>query len=351
MQRKESILKDRINNWVTTNGNREITGYMINDLLIDIVESSHLSNSMKWFNSAASLRGFTLYKNIASAGLVDSLNFYYFDETSNLTDDGIDVIKPTEIGSAELGRWLRERSIGTGLFEALDIGSGLNAIKPISTSTKEFRLEENSDGSTINKITNTNDVDNTASAIFEVKGSGAINTNNAIFAKFGSSYWVASWADKSVLATDKSLRIGALGTTSDIIFQIGGSYSAPNDAVKINSNRVLSSLVLNYETLISADNDFITKKYFDLNSGRKLTRYSNELPVVTGGQAAVSPLTNLGTHATDKVTNVEVYLNGYAQIPETGNDYILNALTGVITFEFNLESNDIVLVNYNKQDA
>ena len=47
----------------------------------------------------------------------------------------------------------------------------------------------------------------------------------------------------------------------------------------------------------------------------KLTHYSNEMPTVTDGAAAVSALSHLGTHATDKVTNVEVYLNGIAQAP------------------------------------
>jgi hypothetical protein len=83
----------------------------------------------------------------------------------------------------------------------------------------------------------------------------------------------------------------------------------------------------------------------------KLTRYSNELPTVTNGQAAVSALSNLGTHATDKVTNVEVYLNGIAQVPSSGNDYTINLTTGVITFEFNLVTGDVVLVHYDKQDA
>lgn len=83
----------------------------------------------------------------------------------------------------------------------------------------------------------------------------------------------------------------------------------------------------------------------------KLTHYSNETPTVTNGAAAVSALTNLGSHATDKVANVEVYLNGIAQNPGSGNDYTLNATTGVITFEFNLLTGDVVLVHYDAKDA
>jgi len=94
-----------------------------------------------------------------------------------------------------------------------------------------------------------------------------------------------------------------------------------------------------------------TKQIADNASVVKLTRYSNEAPAVTNGSAVLPALLNLGTHATDKVANVEVYLNGSAQQPGVGNDYTLNALTGVITMEFNLITTDKVLVHYNSQDA
>ena len=93
----------------------------------------------------------------------------------------------------------------------------------------------------------------------------------------------------------------------------------------------------------------VHKGYVD--SLNKLTRHSNELPTVTGGSAVLPALANLGSHATDKVTNVEVFLNGFAQAPGAGNDYTLNALTGVITFTFNLAADDTVLVHYDAQDA
>ena len=83
---------------------------------------------------------------------------------------------------------------------------------------------------------------------------------------------------------------------------------------------------------------------------KKLTHYSNELPAVTDGVAAVAALANLGTNLTNKVANVEVYLNGAAQVPG-GADYTLNALTGVITFASVRSTGDIVLVHYDKQDA
>jgi hypothetical protein len=96
-----------------------------------------------------------------------------------------------------------------------------------------------------------------------------------------------------------------------------------------------------------------TTKYVDdeIAASNKLTHYSNELPTVTDGQAAVSALSNLGSHATVKVTNVEVYLNGVKQTPGGSNDYTLNASTGVITFTANLSTGDVVNVDYDSQDA
>lgn len=82
-----------------------------------------------------------------------------------------------------------------------------------------------------------------------------------------------------------------------------------------------------------------------------LTRVSNELPAVTNGSAVLPALTTLGSHATDKVANVEVHLNGMAMAPGAGNDYTIDVATGIVTFTFNLVTNDVALVHYDSQDA
>lgn len=93
-----------------------------------------------------------------------------------------------------------------------------------------------------------------------------------------------------------------------------------------------------------------TCDYVD-NSAGKFTAFANEEKAVTNGSAVIPALSNLGTHATDKVVRVKTYLNGVRQNPGAGNDYTLNALTGVITFNFNLSTGDVVIVDYETQDA
>ena len=93
----------------------------------------------------------------------------------------------------------------------------------------------------------------------------------------------------------------------------------------------------------------------DIDNGTsKLTHYFNEAPGVTNGSPTVT-LANLGTHPTDKVVNLRVYLNGARQNPGSSNDYTVDQSTGVITFTFNLRDNifgtDVVLVDYDTQDA
>jgi hypothetical protein len=158
------------------------------------------------------------------------------------------------------------------------------------------------------------------------------------------------------------------GDSSRIKLEVG-SYGAgivlltPNSSLVINSDDAIFTDLRTTKTGIIyaadysvsfTDRSLVDKEYVDTavsSTVSKLTRYSNELPTVTDGQAAVSALTNLGTHATVKVVNVEVYLNGAAQAPGVTNDYTLNAATGVITFTNNLSGTDVVLVHYYKQDA
>ncbi len=86
------------------------------------------------------------------------------------------------------------------------------------------------------KAVNTNDVSNYAGAVLELKGSGADYTNNLYFGKYGSSFYVPSWAGNGVLATDKNLVIGAVSSSSVIRFQVGGGYTAPNSIATFDSD-------------------------------------------------------------------------------------------------------------------
>jgi hypothetical protein len=90
------------------------------------------------------------------------------------------------------------------------------------------------------------------------------------------------------------------------------------------------------------------------NNTSKLTPIYNETPTVTNNSPTVQ-LAHLGSHPTDKVVNLRVYVNGSRQNPGSSNDYTYDASTGEITFTYNLHDNffgtDVVLVDYETQDA
>jgi len=90
------------------------------------------------------------------------------------------------------------------------------------------------------------------------------------------------------------------------------------------------------------------------NNTSKLTPIYNETPTVTNNSPTVQ-LAHLGSHPTEKVVNLRVYVNGSRQNPGASNDYTYDAATGEITFTYNLHDNffgtDVVLVDYETQDA
>ena len=110
-------------------------------------------------------------------------------------------------------------------------------LSPDDSVVYQVNVNNNSAGTLTGfKAVNTNDVSNYAGAILELKGSGADYTNNVYFGKYGSSFYVPSWAGNGVLATDKNLVIGAVSSSSLIRFQIGGGYTAPNSVATIDSD-------------------------------------------------------------------------------------------------------------------
>jgi hypothetical protein len=83
----------------------------------------------------------------------------------------------------------------------------------------------------------------------------------------------------------------------------------------------------------------VTKEYLDDALGLfSSTPVYNETPTVTDGSPDVT-LAHTPTTDTQRV-----YLNGVRQVPGSGNDYTISGNT--ITFEFNLASNDTVVVDY-----
>ena len=111
-----------------------------------------------------------------------------------------------------------------------------NVLSPNDAAVYQIAVTNNS-ASTLTgfKTTNTNDASNYAGAVLELKGSGADFTNNVYFGKYGASFYIPSWAGNGVLATDKSLVLGALGNSSSINFQVSGGYVAPVTKMTLSS--------------------------------------------------------------------------------------------------------------------
>ena len=207
------------------------------------------------------------------------------------------------------------------------------------------------------------------------QGSDIVDTDNLAFAKFSTAGVIVAWA--GLTKTGNTLDVGAwdgitvnadsIEVNADVItgWDVAAVAVSANgvglDVNDLNGDHLgIDRNPTNYTPDASiaeaANVDDLSAHLKGIDDAlaaavSKLTHYSNELPTVTDGTAAVSALIHLGTHATDKVTNVEVYLNGIAQAPWAANDYTLDASTGVITFTSNLATGDVVLVNYDSQDA
>jgi len=112
-----------------------------------------------------------------------------------------------------------------------------NVLSPTDSAVYQVNVTNNS-ASTLTgfKAVNTNDASNYAGAVLELKGSGADFTNNIYFGKYGSNFYVPSWAGNGVLATDKNLVIGSVGTGTLIRFQVGGGYTAPTSRMTLDTD-------------------------------------------------------------------------------------------------------------------
>ena len=183
--------------------------------------------------------------------IADELDVSLFYTKINMQTPGESIVHWDNIIGEPAPYW--EASVGT-------YGDILNPISGV----KSILLEENGLGLTSLVLKNTNDVESYAGAVLELKGSGADYTNNVYFGKYGDNYQTPSWAGNGVLATDSDLVISAIGSTSEILFQVGGgAYHTPNDVFNMLSSGLLTSLTTNYEILIISDNDIPNKKYVD----------------------------------------------------------------------------------------
>ena len=192
---------------------------------------------------------------------------------------------------------------------------------------------------------------------------GGTLTTATIIAKASKPFTLNGLGSIVLSAGNTGVNTSSLAINQTSINLTATTSGSINSALNITQSAMIISDSINTKGLVYAadystnftDRSLVDKEYVDILVGSivgtSLIHYSNELPTVTNGDAAVSALNNLGSHATNKVANVEVYLNGIKQVPGGANDYTLVALTGVITFTFNLQTNDVVSVDYDKKNA
>lgn len=115
-----------------------------------------------------------------------------------------------------------------------------------------------------------------------------------------------------------------------------GSYTADGGANYIDSATSLYNADQLLDAQVKANADAIAA----IPAGNN--KQVGELPTVTPGSAVLPALANIPLVA----GTAQVYLNGLRQVPGALNDYQINDVTGVITFNANLETGDCVVVDY-----
>jgi len=163
-----------------------------------------------------------------------SLNTQKLDNADGFVDIGLGILAGYQLAGAETAFAINTAVGFTGDLLSLSNNS-TNYLRVdhagdiYLTDTQTINMTNNSVNNLIGmKITNTNDVDNYAGSVLELKGSGADYTNNVYFGKYGDGFWVPSWAGNGVLATDKNLVIAAVDASSRVSFQVGGGYTTPS---------------------------------------------------------------------------------------------------------------------------
>lgn len=93
--------------------------------------------------------------------------------------------------------------------------------------------------------------------------------------------------------------------------------------------------------VLAASQGKILQDQIDVINAALNTKVFNEKPTITNGQAV------LGATAQPPISGtLRVYLNGLRVVEGSGNDYTVNYSTGVITMEYPMNANDIVVVDY-----
>lgn len=183
-------------------------------------------------------------------------------------------------------------------------------------------------------------------------------------AEDGSYYFNVGATNASIIVGTDDIGVG-VGTTNGTSLEVtatgvelasaitgarsftGGAFTVDAGAgnVSIKSGGTLTldatadNIVLTSQPTGGTDLSIATVKYVDDQISGGDTRTYNELPAVVDGSANVTLV------ATPVAGTERVYLNGARQAPGGANDYTIAGTT--VTFAIALQTNDVVLVDYN----
>lgn len=156
-----------------------------------------------------------------------------------------------------------------------------NVLSPVDAAVYRVKITNNS-ASTLTgfQAVNTNDVHNYAGAVVEVKGSGPDYTNNMFFGKYSENFYVPSWAGNGVIATDQDLVLSSVGATDvtnpnpdpQIVFQVGGGYTAPINRMTLNSSGLAFSTGVRIGSILDED-DFVSNSNTALATQQSIKAY------------------------------------------------------------------------------
>ena len=131
----------------------------------------------------------------------------------------------TTSGTVAEGDSIHWNSVDETVFGAAGVNQRL---VPSNSATKTMFIENDDWGLTLLRLKNTNDSDNWAGSVIELKGSGADFQNSMFIGKYGAGYNLALLQDSGAVLSDKNLAIGTVGTSAQINFvRGGGSYNTP----------------------------------------------------------------------------------------------------------------------------
>ncbi len=184
------------------------------------------------------------------------------------------------------------KAYDNGAIASTDWVSNGLLLRPSDPSVKEIQLENNDQGLNILRIANSNDSENYAGSVVELKGSGDAYTNNMFMGKYGKGYYTPEYRDNGVVATDKRLVfVSANNTNAGLDFCVGGDYMKPNKVAVVTPDK---GLVYDKDyTDVFEPNSAVSKKYVD----RLISHTAYKLPILIDSAGKASEIDPIPANA------------------------------------------------------